>query len=255
MKDSIITSKKRIYTLLSLIFWLLVWEVASLLINVELYLPSPFSTFKALFNMIFESNFWIIVFTSISRVIIGFLISCILGISLGILCGINNFLYSLWQPFIVAIKSTPVMSFIIIALVWFKSDNVPIFICCLMCLPIIWTATIAGINQVDNRLLEMSKLFSVSKKNVITGIYFHSITPYISSAMITALGLGWKVTVAAEVLSSPRNSIGIKLLNAKVYLESAELFAWTIVVIILSMIFEYLFKYIISKATKFKGIK
>ena len=247
MKIFTTKSKNKLYKVGALIFWVLVWEVVSKVIHRELYLPSPYGTFVALYGMVFEKQFWQIVFFSVSRVLIGFSISCVLGLLLGVLCGVNKWMYHLWHPLIVAIKSTPVMSFIIIALVWFKSDNVPIFICCLMCIPIIWTATVTGIKQVDGRLLEMAKLFRVKKRYVIQNIYVHSMLPYITSAMTTALGLGWKVTVAAEVLSAPKLSIGIKVYNAKVYLESKELFAWTLVVIVLSLIFEYVFKYVINK--------
>lgn len=250
MKIFTTKSKNIILKILIIIFWIMMWEVASRLINRELYLPSVYNTLKTLFLMIQKIEFWEVVFFTISRVFIGFFISCIVGMILGIFCGLHNFAYQLFNPLIVAIKSTPVMSFIIVALIWFKSGNVPIFICFLMCVPIIWTSTVTGIKEVDQKLLEMAHVFKVRPILLIKNIYLPSIVPYLSTAMVTALGLGWKVTVAAEVLSSPKSSIGIKLYNAKIYLESNELFSWTIVVILLSLLFEYLFKYLITKITK-----
>ena len=139
------------------------------------------------------------------------------------------------------------MSFILIAVIWFKSDNVPIFICFLMCFPIIWTSVVGGINNVDQRLIDMAYVYKVDKRYIIKDIYIPSIIPYVTTSMITSLGLGWKVTVAAEVLSSPRFSIGTKLYDAKIYVESGQLFAWTLVVIILSLILEYILKYFLQK--------
>ncbi len=225
----------------------MVWWVLARLVNQEIYVPTPMRTFQELIDNIGQVYFWKTIMATISRVAIGFFFACIIGVSLGVLCGMHYFSYTLWHPVISAIKSTPVMSFILIAIIWFQSNDVPVFICFLMGLPIIWTSTVEGIHNVDNRLIEMASVYKVDKKYRISQIYFPSITPYIRAAMITALGLGWKVTVAAEVLSNPKFSIGTKLSEAKVYVESASLFAWTIVVIVLSLLLESLFKGILHK--------
>lgn len=255
MQNFIISKNNRITRAWVIVFWILVWEMASLIINKEVYLPSPISTLKALMGLIVEVEFWNTVFMSVLRVIIGFTISCICGISIGIVCGLNRFFYELFNPLVITIKSTPVMSFIIIALIWFESSNVPIFVSFLMCFPIIWTNVVQGIRQVDGNLLQMAQIYNVKRSLVIKNIYIPSVIPYIYAGITTALGLGWKVTVAAEVLSSPKYSIGNHLYNAKVYLESPELFAWTGVVIILSFGFEYLFKSISKKLKKKQFLK
>jgi len=229
------------------IFWIAIWEIASLLIGKEVYLPSPLNTIKALLTLSITSKFWYSIAMTFIRVVLGFVISCIAGIILGIICGLNRFLYELLNPLVIAIKSTPVMSIIIIALIWFQSGRVPIFVCFLMCFPIIWTNAVEGIRQVSKDLLQMAKVYRVNRSLIIRRIYIPSIRPYLIAGVTTALGLGWKVTVAAEVLSNPKFSIGGNLYGAKVYLESSQLFAWTSVVIILSFAFEYLFKYIIGR--------
>lgn len=247
METSITKNRRIVYKIIAFIFWILVWEIIALLINKEVYLPTPYSTFKVLLTEIRTTMFWQTIFSTILRVAIGFIIACIVGIIFGIICGINRFIYEILNLIIVAVKSTPVMSFILIAVIWFKSDNVPIFICFLMCFPIIWTSVVGGINNIDKRLIDMAYVYKVDKKYIIKDIYIPSIIPYITTAMITSLGLGWKVTVAAEVLSSPKFSIGTKLYDAKVYVESEQLFAWTLVVIALSLMLEYIFKYLLKK--------
>lgn len=254
MKNFIISKNNKITRAWVIIFWILVWEIASLIINKEVYLPSPIITLKALIKLIVEIEFWNSVFMSVLRVAVGFTIACVCGIFIGIVCGLNRFFYELFNPLVITIKSTPVMSFIIIALIWFESGNVPIFICFLMCFPVIWTNVVQGIRGVDGNLLQMAKIYNVKKYLVIKDIYIPSIIPYISAGITMALGLGWKVTVAAEVISSPRFAIGAHLYNAKVYLESPELFAWTGVVIMLSFGFEYLFKFIIKNRQFLKGV-
>lgn len=250
MKNSITKNKKQYFKNISIfIFWILVWQGLHLIIGRDIYVPSPFSVLIKLKELLFVPRFWLSVIYSIYRVLVGLLLSIILGIIVAIISSLNKYFHDLIKPFMTIIKSTPVLSFIIIALIWFSSSNVPIFICFLMCFPIIWTNVVEGINQVDVKLLEMAKIYKVKRINILKKIYISSVLPYFTAACITCLGLAWKVGVAAEVLSHPQNSIGSHLYSAKVYLDSTELFAWTLVVILLSLLFEIIFAKIIYKIT------
>lgn len=240
MMHSILHNKSRkIYIIL---FWIAVWEVLSLIINQEFYLPSPFSTFNALVDLLKTSDTYITIIYSTYRTLSGFFISCLLGIVIGYLCGTNQFFFELFTPFIGIIRTVPVMSIIIIAIMWFEDTNVPIFVAFLMCFPIIWTNMVSGIKSTDQKLLQMCKIYNVKKIRVITSVYFYSVMPYVKAAMISALGIGWKVTSAAEVLSLPKYSIGRYLYDSKVYLEIPYLFAWTVIIITLSYFFETVLK-------------
>lgn len=234
MKGLILKLKK----CLPLLFWLLIWQLAYSIIRRDIYVPSPFMVFSALKTLIVTLDFWKSVVLSLTRVVLGLGISVIFGVVLGILSGLKPTVYHLLNPLIVAIKSTPVMSFIILALVWFKSGTVPVFICFLMCFPIIWTNVVMGIRQVDSNLLEMARVYRVAERHVIKEIYLPSVMPYFIAGLTMSLGLGWKVSVAAEVLSHPRFAIGSHLHSAKAYLDTPSLFAWTFVVIALSLVFE-----------------
>lgn len=238
--------RKIIKKICIIIFWGLIWELCSLFINNPILLPSPIEVFKVLFLLIGKIYFWKSVFNSIFRVILGLSLSIALGILVGIIAGLNSFIEELLQPLMVVIKATPVMSIIILALVWFKSSNVVIFTTILICFPIIYTNVLQGITAVDMYLIQMANIYKVKKIYVIKDIYLPSIKHYIVSGILMCLGLGWKVSVASEILSTPRYSIGLNLLTAKSTLETAELFAWTIVVVLLSFIFELMFKYYIK---------
>jgi len=224
------------------LFWIVAWGVLSLIINQEIYLPSPFSTFNALLELLKNKTTYITLLYSSYRTLAGFIISCILGVIIGYLCGTIEILYDLFNPLISIIRTIPVMSIIIIAIMWFKDTNVPIFVAFLMCFPIIWTNVVSGIKATDDKLLQMCKIYNIKKLQVIKSIYFYSSLPYIKAAMISALGIGWKVTSAAEVLSLPKYSIGRYLYDSKVYLEIPDLFAWTVLIIVLSYIFEIALK-------------
>ncbi|MTK12432.1 MAG: ABC transporter permease subunit [Clostridiaceae bacterium] len=248
MKISITKETRKIGILM---FWVLIWELCSLFINNPILLPSPIEVLKVLIVLIGKGYFWKSVFSSVFRVILGLFLSIAVGVLTGVIAGVNKFIEELLEPLIVCIKSTPVMSIIILALVWFKSSYVAIFTTILMCFPIIYTNVLHGIKSVDVQLVQMANVYKVKNKYIIKDIYLPSISHYIISGILMCLGLGWKVSVTSEVLSTPKYSIGLNLLNAKSTLETAELFAWTIVVVLLSFIFEHIFKLYIKRKNNF----
>lgn len=244
MTTFIIKTKSIVSKIGILFFWILLWKVISFLVGEELLVPSPYNVLIRLFYLIGENEFWKILFYSISRVSIGILISIIVGVSLGILSGIKRYIYDFFKPIMVIIKSTPVVSFIVLALIWLKSDILPIFICFLVCFPIIWTNTVEGIRNIDKGLLDMAKVYNLKKTTVIKKIYIPSIRSNIMVGIITSIGLGWKSSIAAEVLGSPKYGIGSNLHTSKVFLDTETLLAWTIIVICLSYLFEILIEFL-----------
>jgi NitT/TauT family transport system permease protein len=247
MKISIIKASRK--TLIFL-FWILVWELCSLFINNDILLPSPVEVIQVLMQLFVKSYFWLSVLSSVGRVLLGLLLSIGIGIVVGIISGLNRYVEEILDPLIVTVKSTPIMSIIILALVWFKSSNVAIFTSILVCFPIIYTNVLQGIKSVDMQLIQMANIYMVKNKYIITDIYIPSIKNYIISGVLMCLGLGWKVSVTSEVLATPKYSIGLNLLNSKATLETAELFAWTVVVVLLSFAFELAFKYYVKRTDK-----
>ncbi|NLC77988.1 MAG: ABC transporter permease [Clostridia bacterium] len=233
-----------------LIFYLLIWQFAYTIVQKDLYLPSPWQVLQRLAELVRELHFWQAVAFSMYRVGWGIALSVVAGVVLGVIAGWSNLCYNLLQPLVTAIKSTPVISFIIIALIWFSSFNAPVFICILMCFPIIWTNIVTGIRQVDQKLLEMAQVYRVKRPAVWHRIYLPSLLPYFTAAVVTSLGLGWKVSVAAEVLSHPQHAIGSQLNSSKVYMDAGGLFAWTLVVIFLSLLLEKILAHCLNKLNK-----
>lgn len=248
MMNSILRNKNK---LLIILFWIFVWEILSLIIAQEIYLPSPHAAFSSLMNLLISKDTYITIYYSTYRTLAGFFLSCIFGMFLGIISGIHKPVYNLLNPLIIIIRTIPVMSIIIIAIMWFKDTNVPIFVAFLMCFPIIWTNTVSGILSTDVKLLQMCEVYKIKKSRIISSVYFYSSLPYIKAGMISALGIGWKVTSAAEVLSLPKYSIGRFLYDSKVYLEIPDLFAWTIIIVSLSFLFESLLKTIFKFGDKY----
>lgn len=240
MKHSTINVKLKnfIIRFIVIIFWLSVWQVASLIISEEILLASPLSVIKTLLTLIVTKTFWFSILYSFFKIISGFIIAIIIGIILACFAYKFSIVKELITPIMILIKSIPVASFVILALVWIGSKNLSIFTSFLMVLPIIYTNILEGLNNTDSKLLEMSYIFNVTPLKKLLYIYTPQIMPFFISACSLSLGLCWKSGIAAEVIGLPKNSIGEKLYNAKIFLNIDELFAWTTVIIIISIGFE-----------------
>ena len=144
-------------------------------------------------------------------------------------------------------KTVPIASFVILALIWTGSRNLSVFISFLVVYPMIHVNTKAGLLSTDPELLEMASVFHIPLIRRVWYLYRGALYPYLKSACRTALGMGFKSGIAAEVIGVPDGSIGEGLYLAKIYLSTAELFAWTFMIIVVSTLFEKLFLWILKK--------
>lgn len=227
--------------------WILIWFAASRAVGSELLLPSLAATLARLWELARQGDFWLAVLQSLLRIVAGCALGIAAGSVLGVLTAVSRVLYELFMPLLTVVRSTPVASFIILALVWIKRDNVAIFIAFLMVLPILWGNVSRGIAECDRDLLEMAHVFRFSKKDMLRKVYLPSVRTYFFAGCSTALGLSWKAGVAAEVLSLPRHALGSELYYSKIYLETPTLFAVTLVVILLSVVLEFILRLILKK--------
>lgn len=229
-------------TVLSILLMILAWYLLALSFGKEYILPTPAATVKELWVIITSAYFWPDVAATISRGLLGFFISLLLGVLLGLLAGFSKAVFWLLQPWVTVFRSTPVMSVIILAIIWFESDMVPVMVTLLMLFPIIYGNVVAGIRNADQGLLEMARMYKVKPWRIVGELYLPSILPYLLAGASTAMGIAWKVIIAAEILSQPTLAIGSRLMLAKINFATAQVFAWTVVTIVISFIFEYLLK-------------
>ncbi len=232
---------KYISTLLSVLFWILIWALLAYKIDLELLLPTPSATVSTLAKMLTTADFWRISGISLARILEGIIIAIVFGTVLGILTAKLESANALLSPIMTVIKATPVASFIVLAILWFKDrGDLPVFITVLIVLPIVWANISTGMRSVSRELLDVAKVYKFSFLKRIFRIYVPSVMPYFLAACRASLGMAWKAGIAAEVLCTPKDAIGTQIYFAKTYLETTELFAWTLCVIILSVIIEKL---------------
>lgn len=207
----------------------------------KLLLVSPASVLLRLWELLPHRDFWSAVLFSFSRITLGFLLACGAGTALAALSSRFALARDLTAPLMSVVKATPVASFIILVLLWVPSRNLSVVISFLMVTPIVYSNVLAGVGAMDRQLAEMAQVFSVPLPRRLRYVYLPQIMPYFRSACAAGLGLCWKAGAAAEVIGLPQGSIGEKLYEAKVYLETPDLFAWTVVIILVSVAFERCF--------------
>lgn len=230
--------------------WLAVWEIAARSIDQEILLVSPFTVIWKLMELAGQSGFWQSVLFTVFRIAGGFLLAFFTGMILAWTGSVCRPVRELAAPLMAVIKAAPVASFIILILIWIPSRNLSFIISFLIALPVIYTNVLCGIENTDKELLEMAKVFRVPFRKRIWYIYLSETMPYIRAACSVSLGLCWKAGVAAEVIGIPSGSIGEKLYEAKIYLQTPDLFAWTLTIILLSIGFEKIFLFLIDEVIR-----
>ena len=239
-------------------FWLLVWEGASLALasttgGQMLLLASPVQALRRLLALAGTAGFWQAVAFSSVRILRGFLLSCVLAVVLASLAARLRWVRELLSPLVAVVKAVPVVSFIILALIFFSSENLSLLISALMVFPPVYLNVLEGIEHTDVQLLEMARVFQVPLSRQLRGIYLPAVLPYFRSAVSLGLGLCWKSGAAAEVIGLPEGSIGEALYTAKEYYQTRDLFAWTSAIVTISVLFERLFLRLVDAAVRKAG--
>lgn len=242
-------STKNIIILASVAVMLILWEVAALRIDSEQIMPGPAATLISTVRLFGEKDFISIVFSTVFRGIIGFLIATAAGVVFGITAGIHEGFNAFMKPWVVVMRSTPVVAFVLLALIWF-SQSTAVFIAFLTMFPMIFTNVVEGIHNVDGRLLKMAELYKVKKIRVIKWVYVPAIAPFMVSGISSAVGIGWRAIIVGEVMSQPRYGIGNSMQLAQIQMNVDKLIAWTIIAVLLGFLFEKIIRLIENVTVK-----
>jgi NitT/TauT family transport system permease protein len=221
-----------------LLFWLLFWQTAAWYIHRPVFLVGPWETLLALGRLACRAEFWRAVFASLYRIGTGFFLAFLAGLVFGGLAYVRTFFRDLLRPVILLMKTVPVASFVILALLWTGAEQMTLVISFFVVFPMIYLNTLAGLQAADPQLLEMAQVFHIRPLPKLWQIYRPALAPFLSGACRMALGMSWKSGIAAEVIGTPNHSIGERLYMAKIFFDTDELFAWTAVVVLLSFLFE-----------------
>ncbi len=219
---------------------MMIWKILSLIIGRSIILPPPEEVLLQTLTFLGRAGSWRMILASTLRGMGGFFISLLLGMLTGFFAGKSRFFKWFSDPFLISIRSIPVLSLILLAIIWFPTEMVPVFICFLVVYPVVTSAVSMGVRQVDPELLEMAGVYNKSSWVILKDITLPSIAPYLLNGISTGLGLTWKSVVAAEILSMPREGLGTAMQTAQLQLDTDQLFAWTLIVVLLAGLSEFL---------------
>lgn len=245
MMHSIIRNKK-IAALLSSVFWICVWWMISL-VTPDILFASPVETLQALGKMGSRFEFWQSIARTFALIMSGFFAAFILAIIWALLCRSSEMLGTLTKPMIGFMKSVPVACFVVAALIWVSSAYLSFFIAFLVIFPITFVAMQTGLAELDKELSEMAVIFRISKRKRIWKLYFPQLLPHLLGSCRISIGMGWKAGIAGELIGLPYHSVGEQLYFTKLYFATDELFAWMIILVLISVLLEKLIVCCISR--------
>ena len=244
---SIILMNKHLRRILIIVFWLAIWQITAMIINQPILLASFTDTLKALFTSLKSADFYLSVFKTLSFTLIGLLLSYTLAILLAVLSYRNKLIQEFLSPLLSVMKAVPVASFAILVIIWLGNEFLTIFVSFIVVFPQIYFAVLNGLKNTDEKMLQAARIYRLSFKEKALYIYRLAIAPLILSASQSAIPMAFRSSIAAEVIGTTTRTIGQQLYYAKLYLDTAQLFSWTFVIILLSVLSEKALLYLLRR--------
>lgn len=230
--------KKKLISVSSIFLFFLIWMLASLIMDDQFLLPSPLAVFKAFGSIVTDESSLLAIGSTLLRLVISMAIALVSGVLLGVIAGLHSSFGDFLRPIVSILRTVPVLSIIVITLMLLGFRKTPYLITFLMIFPIIYQAVSEGIKNIDSELIDVYLLEDNHFFTGLTHCYLPLIQDQIKTALLQSAGLGIKVLVMAEYLAQTKFSIGNQLYLQKVNLQFDQVFAWTMVLIILAIVFE-----------------
>ena len=231
-------------------FWLAIWQLLDAIIDNRLVLAGPIRVAQALVEQLGQPDFWVICGASFGRIALGFLLSFVVGFLLALMSCRHRLFRDFVDPILSLLRTIPVASFIILLLIWVGNQALTVFLAFFIVLPLIYTNMVTGFESVDRQMLEMARVYGLSRGRTFLYIYRPAFMPFLMSSTKISLGMTWKSGIMAEVLATPKPSIGKEMATARTFLDTPDLLAWTVVVMVLSFLFEKAFMELLKRANR-----
>ncbi len=225
----------------AVILALVIWQIAAMEIHQKILLVTPVAVVKRLFTIWQVQGFASSIWFTFYHIAGGFLLGTVLGILLAAVAAKISIVETLLWPWMTTIKSVPVASFVVICLIWLSARNLSVFISFLIVLPVIYQNVLSGLRAADPGMEEMARVFRMRWYRKLRYITIPQLKPFLLSACSVTTGMAWKAGVAAEIIGTPNGSIGKMLYLAKIYLDTDDLLAWTVIIVVISVLSEKLF--------------
>ena len=252
MTNSIMRNKsnlpyiKPIIFIFTAILFLALWDLSSCITNDNFLMPSVKETAVSLYKIIASGSFLSFISIAFFRVFTGLFLGVVIGVFAAALCYKFDVIKTIVSPIISVMKATPVACIIVLLWIRFNYTEIAILVVLLMVTPIVWQNVYDGLNSIDQSMLEVTYVFELTAWQKIRVLFFPSALKYLLPAVTTSIGMAWKAEIAAEIMTY--SNIGELIRNFKTLtFDTAAIFAWTIIIVAFSMIFERGTKYLLGR--------
>jgi NitT/TauT family transport system permease protein len=252
MKEQSIFKNKVLRKCVIVLAWLFCWQIVGMLIHNPILFATPIETGKALGENFGNSDFWRVAGMTLLRISTGFLLGLILGMLLAAVSKAIPLFEELFRPLAGLMKTIPVVCFVVLFLIWWGASFLSVAISFLMVFTAVYFSTLEGLKAVGKDLLEMAEVYRLPFRTRLFSLYRPALKPFLLGSLQSALGFAWKSGVAAEVIGLPNYSIGEQIYLSKISLDTAGIFAWTVVVCAMSYLFEKMVLCLLRKVFSIK---
>lgn len=244
---------KKSQVFLGTIVFLALWEFIAIKINKDIYLPKIEDVLISMIEIIKSPEFIKNSISTLYRTIVSFTIALILSVILGVLSFMYPFLKNLLAPLNSIGKTIPTMILVLLALIWFDKDKAPFVVGFAIVFPILYEGIYNSLKDIDKKILDMCKIYKVSQREKIKKIYIPVIKFRIMGILISTFSLAFKVVIAGEVHGQPKYGIGAAVQIEKVNFNTVKIFAWIVIIALISILFEYINKKLLKRVYRWKN--
>ena len=235
-----------IFFILGIISIFIFWLILSVSVNNEFAVPRIDKTTNALFDLLSDGRTYLILGT-ILKIILAISISFLTSLILVILSTLSRKFKAFISPIITLLKTVPVVVVILLFLFLFSRNSTPIYVALLVIMPIMYEALLNGINNIDESIINETKMISKTNMFILRKVYIPLTKPYIMLSILQSVGLGLKAMVMAELIAQAKNSIGYEMGEYRSFLDMEYIFAWGLLMIAIVIVSEIFIRKIKKK--------
>lgn len=257
MKESILKESKsskrdNLEVTLSCVTFLIVWQVLALIINSDIYLPTIGQTLDSLKEIVMQERFYLDIIFSVGRSVMSFILALVVALVLGVTSYSFRIIRNFLKPINTLAQSIPNMILIVLALIWFDKDNASFIVGFMIVFPILYDNVLGALVGIDKGILEMIKIYKVSQKDKIIKIYLPSVKFRLVPILISTFSLAFKIVIAGEVYGQPNYGIGTMIQIEKMNFNTSGIFAWLIIILIITMLLDIMKKITLRRSFLWK---
>lgn len=227
-----------IYSVLAVALMWIAWLVAFFAAGNDLVIPSVMETFSSMGRLFLQATFWRAFGATLIRTLVSFLLALFPALALALLSDSFSWIRSLLYAIVAVLRTVPTMAVILIFLIWTTPKVAPVLVTWLVSFPMLYAEFLSALDGVGEEYREMAAAYRISRLKQVFSVYLPLSAPVALGGVGAQLSLALKVMVSAEILSKTYQSVGGMMSEAKMYFEVPELFALTILVVLLGMLLE-----------------